>query len=129
MRRFHFAVDPAGRAHFEEGRILRGRRHRHEVKEGHRGGGRGRRGGHGGRGGAQTFRRGRAVEFYKSLESKEQTLIAQLETKEFQSINQLIAAELKAVQAIKAEFKLTFGILEEELSNNGSAENEEISDK
>lgn len=131
MRRFHYAVDSAGRAHFEEGRKLRGRRHRHEeeVKEGRRGGGRGRRGGHGGRGGAQTFRRGRAVEFYKSLESKEKTLIAQLEAKELQSINQMIAAELKAVQAIKAEFKITFGILEEELSENEATENEEISEK
>jgi hypothetical protein len=130
MRRFHYAIDSTGRTHHEEGRKLRGRRHRHEdVKEGRRGGGRGRKGGHGGRGGAQTFRRGRAIEFYKSLQSKEQTLIAQLEAKELQSINQMIAAELKAVQAIKAEFKITFGILEEELSDNEVTENEEVSDK
>ena len=136
MRRYHIAMDAAGRTHREEGRKLRGhgRRHRQEeVTEGRRGGGggRGRRGGHGGkgRGAAQTFRRGRAVEFYKSLQSKEETLIQQLEAKELQSIHQMIAAELKAVQAIKAEFKSTFGIQEEELTVVPELENNEISEK
>lgn len=65
--------------------------------------------------GAQTFRRGRAVEFYKMLLSKEETLIQQLERKEFESIQSMLAGELKAVQSIKAEFQATFGISEEDL--------------
>lgn len=89
-----------------------------------------RKGRHGrGRGGAQTFRRGRAVEFYKSLQIKEQTLIQQIEAKEFESIQAMIAGELKAVQAIKTEFKETFGIEDEELVAQLNTENEEISDK
>ena len=105
----------------EEDRKLQSRRN---------GGGRERRGGRrGGRGAAQTFRRGRAIEFYKSLQSKEDTLLQQIEAKEMQSIHQMIAAELKAVQAIKAEFKVTFGINEEELAAELSTENEEIPEK
>lgn len=105
----------------EEDRKLQSRRN---------GSGRERRGGRrGGRGAAQTFRRGRAIEFYKSLQSKEDTLLQQIEAKEMQSIHQMIAAELKAVQAIKAEFKVTFGINEEELAAELSTENEEIPEK
>lgn len=125
LRKHHIAIDSAGRTHREEDRKLRSRRHRHEeVTEGRReGGGRGRRGA------AQTFRRGRAIEFYKSLQSKEYTLLQQLGAKEMQSIHQMIAAELKAVQAIKAEFKGTFGIKEEELATELPVENEEIPEK
>lgn len=131
MRHYHLTKDSvrrtrqAGRDHS----MFMERRHRQEEPvEGRRGGGRGRRGG-GGRGGAQTFRRGRAIEFYKSLQSKERTLLAQLEAKEMQSIHQMIAAELKAVQAIKAEFKITFGIQEEDLLEENTSEVEENSDK
>ena len=105
------------------------RRYRHEEtnEEGRRGG-RGRRGGQGGRGGAQTFRRGRAIEFFKTLQSKEETLLQQLDTKELAAIHQVIAGELKAVQAIKAEFKSTFGIDEEELELLLQSKNKEISE-
>ena len=114
--------------HFKEGIQGEVKRHRHEEQpaEGmhRRGGG---RGGHGrGRGGAQTFRRGRAIEFYKQLESKNETLKLQLESKELESIHPIIAGELKAVQAIMAEFKVAFGLTDEE---NTVTENEEISDK
>ena len=100
-----------------------------ETNEEGRRGGRGRRGGHGGRGGAQTFRRGRAIEFFKTLQSKEETLLQQLEAKELASIHQVIAGELKAVQAIKAEFKATFGIDEEELELLLQLKKEEVSEK
>ena len=129
LRKYHIAIDSASRTHREEVRKLHSR-HRHEkVTEERREGSRGGRRGGGGRGAAQTFRRGRAIEFYKSLQSKEDTLLQQIEAKEMQSIHQMIAAELKAVQAIKAEFKVTFGINEEELAAELSTENEEIPEK
>ena len=129
MRKYHIAIDPASRTHREEVHKLRSRyRHEKVTEERREGSKRGRRGG-GGRSAAQTFRRGRAIEFYKSLQSKEDTLLQQIEAKEMQSIHQMIAAELKAVQAIKAEFKATFGIEEEELATSLPAQIEEILEK
>ena len=135
MRKYHLTKDAVrrmrhvemnGRSHHIIGARMERRHRQEDALEGRRGGGRGRRGG-GGRSGAQTFRRGRAIEFYKSLQSKEVTLIAQLEAKEMQSIHQIIAAELKAVQAIKAEFKTTFGIQDEDLVEENSEQMEENS--
>lgn len=61
---------------------------------------------HGGRRprGAQTFRRGRALEFYRQLETKRSTLKQQLESPELQSIHPVIAGELKATEAIMNDF-------------------------
>lgn len=54
--------------------------------------------------GAQTFRRGRALEFYRQLEMKRSTLKQQLESAELQSIHPVIAGELKATEAIMNDF-------------------------
>lgn len=54
--------------------------------------------------GAQTFRRGRALEFYRQLETKRSTLKHQLKSAELQSIHPVIAGELKATEAIMNDF-------------------------
>lgn len=54
--------------------------------------------------GAQTFRRGRALEFYRQLVTKRDTLKRQLEAPELQSIHPVIAGELKATEAIMNDF-------------------------
>lgn len=130
MRQFEYTMGGRRRKFRMEKPVEMKHRYRHEEtnEEGRRGG-RGRRGGHGGRGGAQTFRRGRAIEFFKTLQSKEEMLITQLDSKELAAIHQVIAGELKAVQAIKAEFKATFGIDEEELELLLQLKNKEISEK
>lgn len=58
--------------------------------------------------GAQTFRRGRALEFYRQLETKKTTLTKQLEVPELQSIHPIIAGELKATEAIMNDFVSLF---------------------
>ncbi|WP_332649200.1 2-keto-3-deoxygluconate kinase [Lysinibacillus sp. 54212] len=63
-----------------------------------------------GRGGAQTFRRGRALMFYQQLVTKRDTLKKQLEAPELQSIQPVIAGELKATEAIMNDFKVVFGL-------------------
>ncbi|MBD8038121.1 2-keto-3-deoxygluconate kinase [Solibacillus sp. A46] len=62
--------------------------------------------------GAQTFRRGRAIVFYRQLESKRATLINQLESKELQTIHPVIAGELKATEAIMNDFLELFQLNE-----------------
>jgi hypothetical protein len=50
--------------------------------------------------GAQTFRRGRALEFLERLEVRRNTLRQQLEQPEFQEIRLMIQGELKAIEAV-----------------------------
>lgn len=76
-----------------------------QREDGHRRGGRG-------RSGAQTFRRGRALAFYQQLIIKRDTLRAQLESPELQSIHPVIAGELKATEAIMNDFKAAFELAE-----------------
>ncbi|KGR75265.1 hypothetical protein CD33_11105 [Ureibacillus sinduriensis BLB-1 = JCM 15800] len=68
----------------------------------------------GGRGhqGAKTFRRGRALAFYEKLIVKRETLKQQLESQELQSIQQVIAGELKATESIMNDFKAAFELEE-----------------
>jgi hypothetical protein len=81
----------------------------HMKGEKHRGGGhKGRRHHHG----AQTFRRGRALEFLERLNVKRITLKQQLEAPEFQEIKQIILGELKAIELIIDEFTKHFEIYE-----------------
>ena len=61
-----------------------------------------------GKKGAQTFRRGRALEFYRQLTTKRETLKNQLEATELQSIHPIIAGELKATETIMNDFALLF---------------------
>ncbi len=58
--------------------------------------------------GAQTFRRGRALEFYRQLVTKRDTLKNQLESVELQSIHPVIAGELKATETIMNDFVMLF---------------------
>lgn len=58
--------------------------------------------------GAQTFRRGRALEFYRQLVIKCETLKGQLEAPELQSIHPIIAGELKATESIMNDFVALF---------------------
>lgn len=58
--------------------------------------------------GAQTFRRGRALVFYRQLVTKRDTLRNQLESVELQTIHSVIAGELKATEAIMDEFVVLF---------------------
>jgi hypothetical protein len=62
--------------------------------------------------GAQTFRRGRALEFLERLNVKRITLTQQLEAPEFQEIKQVILGELKAIELIIGEFTKHFDIQE-----------------
>jgi hypothetical protein len=65
-----------------------------------------------GRHGAKTFRRGRALAFYQQLVVKRDTLRKQLTCPEYQSIQPVIAGELKATEAIINEFKAAFELQE-----------------
>ena len=75
-------------------------------------------GGHRGRGhhhhGAQTFRRGRALDFLEKLTVKRLTLKQQLEAPEFQEIKQVILGELKAIEMVIDEFTKQFELHEVE---------------
>lgn len=82
-----------------------GRRHGHEHK----------------RRGAQTFRRGRALDFLGRLDVKRETLLRQLGQAELQSIHPMISGELKAVEMIRDEFMELFDLdeLEDEAIDDG----------
>lgn len=66
------------------------------------------RGGHRGRRrhlhGAQTFRRGRALEFLNRLVVRRNTLRQQLEAPEFREIKPTIQGELKALESVIDEY-------------------------
>ncbi|WP_212758524.1 hypothetical protein [Paenibacillus sinopodophylli] len=110
---------------------------RHEEHPGHRKHGRHHEG-HGGRGsrhtGAQTFRRGRALEFLQRLDVKRTTLIEQLEQPELKTIHQVIAGELKAIEMVRNEFIDLFGLHDDqkdginELAKNGFAHDQHVPD-
>lgn len=62
--------------------------------------------------GAQTFRRGRALEFLQRLEVQRATLAGQLARPELQAIHQVIGGELKAVELLRNEFIQLFELHE-----------------
>ncbi|WP_251550202.1 hypothetical protein [Neobacillus muris] len=78
--------------------------------EKHRGGGHKRRDRHG----AQTFRRGRALDFLERLQLKRMTLKQQLEAPEFLEIKPIILGELKAIEMVIDEFVQQFELYEVE---------------
>ncbi|SEN52074.1 hypothetical protein [Paenibacillus sp. OV219] len=71
--------------------------------------------------GAQTFRRGRALEFLQRLTVKRATLLRQLDTPEFQDIRPTVLGELKAVEAIIDEYTQHFDIHQLESDAAGAA--------
>ncbi|WP_418300948.1 hypothetical protein [Lysinibacillus fusiformis] len=93
---------------------MRGSGFREHMKDGHHRGGRHR----GMEGtaprGAKTFRRGRAIAFLETLNVKRATLKQQLEQPEFQSIQQILVGELKAIDMVIQEFSQLFDIHESE---------------
>lgn len=62
--------------------------------------------------GAKTFRRGRALAFLEMMNVKRSTIMKQLEKPEFQSINQVLVGELKAMDMIINEYTQLFELHE-----------------
>ncbi|WP_018933423.1 hypothetical protein [Gracilibacillus lacisalsi] len=76
--------------------------------------------------GAKTFRRGRALAFLERLKLKRSTIQQQLDQPEFQSIQQILVGELKAIDMMMEEFKQLFELDETETHNQkGCDQNEE----
>ncbi|WP_091225065.1 hypothetical protein [Paenibacillus sp. BC26] len=74
--------------------------------------------------GAQTFRRGRALEFLARLNVKRSTLKQQLDAPEFQEIRPVILGELKAIEQIINEYTEHFEIREAEGEDQQAEEGE-----
>lgn len=66
------------------------------------------------RGGAQTYRLGRVITFLNTLETQRDILKKQLTSPELQSVNPVIAGELKAVEAIIEQYIQTFELYDDE---------------
>lgn len=64
--------------------------------------------------GAQTFRRGRALEFLNRLIVRRNTLRQQLDAPEFQEIRPILQGELKALDSIIEEYRRHFELYETE---------------
>lgn len=80
------------------------------MPEGRHGGGRhkGHRGRHHHHHGAQTFRRGRAIEFLDRLHVRRETLRQQLDAPELEAIRQVVLGELKAIELVIEEYTRHF---------------------
>jgi len=65
---------------------------------------------HGHHHGPKTFRRGRAIAFLERMQLKRSTIKEQLDKPEFQSIQQVLVGELKAVDMMINEFVQLFDI-------------------
>ncbi|MCY0881725.1 MAG: hypothetical protein OWS74_06990 [Firmicutes bacterium] len=63
---------------------------------------------------AQTFRRGRVLEFLQRLDIKRNTLICQLKQPELQTIHPVLSGELKAIETVRNEFIALFNLCETE---------------
>jgi hypothetical protein len=75
--------------------------------------------------GAKTFRRGRAIAFLEMMNLKRSTIKQQLEKPEFQSINQILVGELKAMDLVINEFIQLFEIQESEIMETHNMKSEE----
>lgn len=95
------------------------------MKHGEHGPGHHGRHGHGHRDhqhpGAQTFRRGRVLDFLQQLNVKQATLVHQLQQTELQAIHPVLSGELKAVELIRNEFIALFELHE---GDEGPTEND-----
>ncbi|MEH7081884.1 hypothetical protein V7139_03995 [Neobacillus drentensis] len=83
----------------EKGRHHRGEGYKRKDKDSHHRG-------------AKTFRRGRALAFLEMMNVKRSTIMKQLEAPEFQSINQILIGELKAMDMIINEYTQLFELHE-----------------
>jgi hypothetical protein len=75
--------------------------------------------------GAKTFRRGRAIAFLEMMNLKRTTIKKQLEEPEFQSIQQILIGELKAIDMVINEFVQVFEIHESEMMEQTFVKREE----
>jgi len=75
--------------------------------------------------GAKTFRRGKALAFLEMMNLKRATILQQLDKPEFQSINQILVGELKAIDLLINEFTQLFEIHESEALETATMHNEE----
>lgn len=97
---------------------MRGSGFREHMKEGHHRGGRHRGMEGASQRGAKTFRRGKAISFLEMLHVKRATIKQQLEQPEFQSIQQILVGELKAIDLVIQEFSQLFDIQENETNDS-----------
>lgn len=104
-------------------RDMRERHMKDEKHEGHMHRGRGHRGREHHRG-AQTFRRGRALEFLERLRVKHITLKQQVEAPEFQEIRPIILGELKALELVIEEYTKHFELNEAAPTTNEASQEE-----
>ncbi|MGE7904670.1 hypothetical protein ACQKNS_09790 [Peribacillus sp. NPDC094092] len=74
--------------------------------------------------GPKTFRRGRAIAFLEMMNVKRSTIKEQLDKPEFQSINQILVGELKAIDMLINEFIQLFEIQENEAADKKIDEKE-----
>lgn len=74
--------------------------------------------------GPKTFRRGRAIAFLEMMNLKRSTIKEQLDKPEFQSINQILVGELKAIDMLINEFIQLFEIQESETADKKNEEME-----
>ncbi|SFL39795.1 hypothetical protein SAMN04487943_101349 [Gracilibacillus orientalis] len=72
--------------------------------------------------GAKTFRRGKALAFLERLKLKRSTIQQQLDQPEFQSIQQILIGELKAIDMMMEEFKQLFELQETDTNNQKGCE-------
>ncbi|TWD96424.1 hypothetical protein FB550_11173 [Neobacillus bataviensis] len=89
----------------------RGNRHKRDHDHHHRG--------------AKTFRRGRAIAFLEMMNLKRSTLKQQINAREFQSIDQILIGELKAIENVINEFVQLFELHEFEANEEDLKETEE----
>ncbi|WP_338448150.1 hypothetical protein R4Z09_18125 [Niallia oryzisoli] len=75
--------------------------------------------------GAKTFRRGRAIAFLERLKVKRATIMEQLDKPEFQSIQQVLVGELKAIDMMMNEFSQLFEIEESEVMETPNKKKED----
>ncbi|MFJ5765526.1 hypothetical protein ACIP9C_09180 [Lysinibacillus sp. NPDC093210] len=78
--------------------------------------------------GPKTFRRGRAIAFLETMNVKRATIKQQLEQPEFQSIQQILVGELKAMDMVINEFIQLFEIQENETTDMISEDENTIID-
>ncbi|WP_230874944.1 hypothetical protein [Lysinibacillus cavernae] len=98
---------------------------REHMREGHHRGGRHRGMDGAAQRGAKTFRRGKALSFLEMLHVKRATIKQQLEQPEFQSIQQILVGELKAIDMVIQEFSQLFDIHENETAETPDSSQEE----
>ncbi|MFJ7405696.1 MULTISPECIES: hypothetical protein [unclassified Lysinibacillus] len=78
--------------------------------------------------GPKTFRRGRAIAFLETMNVKRATIKQQLEQPEYQSIQQILVGELKAMDMVINEFIQLFEIQENETTDMISEDENTIID-